>query len=82
MKLKEFKKFLEQFPDDATVEVIVNERGRNWEGDYAYVRDFIGDEFGDYDYTEYKNERTLCLGTQDGDLNYLQKVIDKLNPPK
>lgn len=52
MNIREFKEFLNQFPDDAIVEVIETQDG-GYHGTYSSVVEFKGEEFNDYEYTDF-----------------------------
>lgn len=57
MTIKDFKKFLEQFPEDAEVRVIEGYRGAGWEGDGYRVIDFDGKEYETWEYTDFTNNQ-------------------------
>ena len=52
MNIREFKEFINQFPDDATVEVfeMVDE---GYSGSYIRVIEFKGEEYQDYEYIDF-----------------------------
>lgn len=78
MNVKEFKQWLEQFDDDVIVEVGVQEESPLYApyGRVDFV-EFTGDEFADYDYTDFRgnkfitqestlfNKKILQLGSDD-----------------
>ena len=60
MKVHEFVKWLEQFPDqDATVEIIVHEYGRGYynQGDNVHVEEFDPNNTDHYEYSDMRNNK-------------------------
>ncbi len=52
MNIREFREFISQFPDDTIVEVLeMVDEGYN--GSYIRVIEFRGEEYKDYDYTDF-----------------------------
>ncbi len=76
MNVKEFKEWLNQFPDDAEVEVLQHHLGRNWDSDSVNEVTFVGEKFEDWDFTDFTdnphtkedspwfNKRILNLGVK------------------
>jgi len=74
MNRKEFQEWLDQFPEDTKIEVVVVEEGRAWGGDTNKVVEFDAVEFDHFEFTDFtenkfigpdhplKNTKTLVLG--------------------
>lgn len=63
MNVKEFKEWLEQFPDDTVVEVIET-IDRGYDGTVVTIRDFTGEKFDDYEFIDYKGKRSITFGKE------------------
>lgn len=75
--IKEFKKFLEQFPEDTEVEVLISKDGRGWDaGKSVYEVPFDGEEYSTWSYVYFHgnqfvkpnnpcyNKKILTIGSQ------------------
>jgi len=57
MTVKELKKWLNHFPDDAEVHIPVLEESRNWSPDTTKFQKFEGESCCDYEYIDFtKNQ--------------------------
>lgn len=56
MNIKEFKEWLNQFPDDTIVEVIET-IDMNYNGTAVTTTEFMGEEYTDYELTDYTDNQ-------------------------
>lgn len=63
MNIKEFKTWLDKFPDEAIVEVYVQEKAPEYQSyGEAVAREFTGDEYEDYEYIDFTGNRYVKAG--------------------
>ena len=54
MNRKEFQEWLEQFPEDTEIEVVIQTSSRNYESyGRAQSTTFVGDELTDHEYVDF-----------------------------
>ncbi len=77
MNVKDLREWLKQFPEDAEVEVLSVDRGTQWSEDCTSEVAFEGEDFKDFDFTDFTdnkfvkqdsplfNKKVLLLGNND-----------------
>lgn len=57
MTIKEFKKWLDQFPEGTEVEVPSLEEGTSWQPDVTHFKKFEGESYVDFEFIDFtKNQ--------------------------